>query len=196
MNKATKYKYLGVLLDQQLNLHEQLATIYKKVSSRLKLLKRVRPNLTSAIAGKVYHGMIQPIATYCPTVYLGLPRYQINKLQALQHRGKNIVCSKGMTTEWKPIADIINEQILIDVHKSIQRVSPPKYHSYFKVLQHGKNTRGGGSSLVIARVKPEIGRKTFKFQGSLLFNKLPKDLKAEKSIVIFKQKLKAMPMCK
>ena len=136
VNKSTKYKYLGVLLDQQLNLHEQLATIYKKVSSRLKLLKRVRPNLTSAIAGKVYHGMIQPIATYCPTVYLqlGLPRYQINKLQALQHRGKNIVCSKGMTTEWKPIADIINEQILIDVHKSIQRVSPPKYHSYFTVL--------------------------------------------------------------
>ena len=193
MNKSTKYKYLGVLLDQQPNLHEQLATIYKKVSSRLKLLKRVRPNLTSAIAGKVYHGMIQPIATYCPTVYLGLPRYQINKLQALQHRGKNIVCSKGMTTEWKPVADIINEQILIDVHKSIQRVSPPKYHSYFTVLQHGKNTRGGDSSLVIARVKPEIGRKTFKFQGSLLFNKLPKDLKAEKSIVIFKQKLKAMP---
>ena len=99
--------------------------------------------------------MIQPIATYCPTVYLGLPRYQVNKLQALQHRGKNIVCSKRMTTEWKPIADI-NEQILIDVHKSIQRVSPPKCHSYFKVLQHGKNTRGDGSSLVIPRVKTEM----------------------------------------
>ena len=168
------------------------------VSSRLKLLKRVRPNLTSAIAGKVYHGMIQPIATYCPTVYLGLLRYQVNnwKLQALQDRGKNIVCSKGMTTGWKPIVDIINEQILIDVHKSIQRISPPKYHSYFKVLQHGKNTRGNGSSLVIPRIKTEIGRKSFKFQGSSLFNKLPKDLKAEKSIVILKQKLKAMPMCK
>ena len=109
------------------------------------------------------------------------------------------MCSKGMTTEWKPIVDIINEQILIDVHKSIQRVSLPKYHNYFKVLQHGKNTRGDGSSKSkpsISRVKTEIGRKTFKFQGSLLFNKLPKDLKTEKSIVIFKQKLKAMPMCK
>ena len=87
-----------------------------------------------------------------------------------------------MTTVWKSIADIINEQILIDVHKSIQRVSPLKYHSYFKVLQHGKNTRGDGSSLVIPRVKTEIGRKTFKFQGSLLFNKLPKDLKAENQL--------------
>ena len=121
VNKATKYKYLGVLLDQHLNLNEQLATISKKVSSRLNLLKRVGPNLTSAIAEKVYHSMIQPTATYCPTVYLGCPRYQENKLklQLLQDRGKNIVCSKGIKTEWKPIADIINEQILIDVHKSI-----------------------------------------------------------------------------
>ena len=82
------------------------------------------------------------------------------------------MCSKGIQNEWKPTADIINEQILIDVHKSIQHVSPPKYHSYFKVLQHGKNTRGDGNSLVIPKVKTEERRKTFKFQGTLLFNKL------------------------
>ena len=52
---------LRVLLDQHLNLHDNLATIYKKASSRLKLLKRIRQNLTSAIAVKVYHSMIQPI---------------------------------------------------------------------------------------------------------------------------------------
>jgi hypothetical protein len=61
---------------------------------------------------------------------------------------------------------------------------------YFKVLEHGKNTRGDGCSLVIPRVKTEVGRKTFKFQGSLLFNKLPKELKTEKSVVIFKRNLK------
>jgi hypothetical protein len=54
---------------------------------------------------------------------------------------------------------------------------------YFKVLEHGKNTRGDGCSLVIPRVKTEVGRKTFKFQGSLLFNKLPKELTTEKSVV-------------
>jgi hypothetical protein len=93
-------------------------------------------------------------------------------------------------TEWKQIDVIIDEQILIDVHKSIQCVSPPEYHTYFKVLEHGKNTRGDGCSLVVPRVKTEAGRKTFKFQGSLLFNKLPKELKTEKSVVVFKQKLK------
>ena len=59
-----------------------------------------------------------------------------------------------------------------------------------KVLEHGKNTRGDGCSLVVPRVKTEAGRKTFKFQGSLLFNKLPKELKTEKSVVVFQQKLK------
>ena len=134
MNETTQYKYLGIILDQHLNLHEYLATVYKKASSRLKLLKRVRSNLTSEIAGKIYHSMIQPIVTYCPTVFLGLPTYQKAKIQAIQDRGKQLVCSKQSTTEWKQIVDIINEQIMIDVHKSIQQVSPPKFHSYFKVL--------------------------------------------------------------
>jgi hypothetical protein len=66
VNEATKYMYLGVLLDQHLNLHDHLATTYKKASSRIKLLKCIRPSLTSAIAGKVYHSMIQPIVTYSP----------------------------------------------------------------------------------------------------------------------------------
>ena len=52
VNETTQYKYLGIILDQHLNLHEYLATVYKKASSRLKLLKRVRSNLTSEIAGK------------------------------------------------------------------------------------------------------------------------------------------------
>jgi hypothetical protein len=66
-------------------------------------------------------------------------------------------------------------------------ISTTIYHTYFKVLEQGKNTRGDGCSLVIPRVKTEVGRKIFKFQGSSLFKKLPKELLTEKSIVIFKQ---------
>ena len=124
-----------------------------------------------------------------------MPNISGKQVTATSGPRKKYLCSKRIKTEWKPIADILHEQMLIDVHKSIQYVSPPKYHSYCKVLQHGKNTRGDGNSLIIPKVKTEVGRKTFKFQGTFLFNKLPNDLKAEKSIVVFKQKFK-MYMCK
>ena len=50
VNETTQYKYLGVILDHQFNLHEQVTTVYNKASSRLKFLKRVRNNLTSYVA--------------------------------------------------------------------------------------------------------------------------------------------------
>ena len=94
VNQTTQYKYLGVLLDHHLTLHEQVRTVYHKTSTRLKLLKRIRHNLTTYAAERVYLNMIQPIITYCPTVYLGLPTYLKEKLQSVQDRGENIVLSK------------------------------------------------------------------------------------------------------
>ena len=190
VNQTKQYSYLGVLLDHHLNFREQVRTVYQRASNRLKLFKRVRHNLTTYAAERVYLNMIQPIITYCPSVYLGLPTYLKEKLQSIQDQGKKIVLSKRTVVKWKSISEIISQKIVWDVHKAIQRVSPPVFHNYFQVLDHGKNTRGDGNSLIVPRIKTEAGRKTFKFQGCSLFNKLPKDIKTEKSVVRFKQKLK------
>ncbi|CAB4041427.1 Hypothetical predicted protein, partial [Paramuricea clavata] len=142
LNQTTQYKYLGVLLDHHLTLHEQVRTVYHKTSTRLKLLKRVRHNLTTYAAERVYLNMIQPIITYCPAVYLGLRTYLKEKLQSVQDRGKKIVLSKQTDVKWKSISEIINQKTLLDVHKAIQRASPPVFHEFFTFLNHGKNTRG------------------------------------------------------
>ena len=56
---------------------------------RLKLL-RVRHNLITYAAERVYLNMIQPIITYCPTVYLGQSTHLKEKLQYVQDRGKKL----------------------------------------------------------------------------------------------------------
>ena len=84
VNHTLQYKYLGVLLDQCLTFHEQICAVYRKASARLKLLKRVRHNLTTYAAKRVYLNMIQPIITYCPSVYLGLSTHLKEKLQSVQ----------------------------------------------------------------------------------------------------------------
>ena len=87
VNHTLQYKCLGVLLDQHLTFHEQVRTVYHKTSTRLKLLKRVRHNLTTYV---VYLNMIQPITTYCPSVYLGLSTHLKEKLQSVQDREKKL----------------------------------------------------------------------------------------------------------
>ena len=146
VNQTMQYKYLNVLLHHHLTLHEQVRTVYHKTSTRLKLLKRVRHNLTTYAAERVYLNMIQSIIAYRPTVYLGLPTYLKEKHQSVQDRGEKIVLSKQTDVELKTISEIINQKILLDVHNTIQRVFPPVFHDFFTFLNHGKNIRRDGCS--------------------------------------------------
>jgi hypothetical protein len=52
----------------------------------------------------------------------------------------------------------LNLLTLLDVHKAIQRVSPPVFHDFFTFVNHGKNTRGDGCSLIVPRIKTEVGK--------------------------------------
>ena len=54
--EVNEYAYLGVYLDSQLNLHYQFDRLLKCISSRVRLLARIRPLITPAAAERVaYH---------------------------------------------------------------------------------------------------------------------------------------------
>ena len=69
-------------------------------------------------------------------------------------------------------------------------LGPEIFSGYFQRLNHGKRTRGDGINLELPKVKLEAFRKSIKYQGPLLFNKLPAELKSETSLLLFKSKLK------
>ena len=50
-----------------------------------------------------------------------------------------------------------------------------------------KNTRGNNSLLKIPKVRTEVGRKTFAFQGARRFNQLDASAGNETSILKFRQ---------
>ena len=62
------YKYLGIHLDMALTLNDHIQKICKKASSRLGLLHRIRPILTTHAAVDLCKAMVQPVMTYCSIV--------------------------------------------------------------------------------------------------------------------------------
>ena len=64
----------------------------------------------------------------------------------------------------------------------------------FKVINQSPedhySTRGNGVNLPVPRSKTETRRKMFANQGALLFNKLPGELKEERSLLLFKLKMR------
>ena len=57
-------------------------------------------------------------------------------------------------------------------------------------FKHAKDTQGNGSRLILPKVKAEAGRKTFAFQGALIFNGLPARIRDEHYFLTLKRKIK------
>ena len=64
INFVTKYKCLGTVIDSHLTLNDIFDKGYKKTSSRLRLLHRLRLYLTVEADFNVYSMMIVPLITY------------------------------------------------------------------------------------------------------------------------------------
>ena len=88
INHTTRYKYLGTVLDPTLNLNDHFASVYKKASSRLRLLSKLRENLTTSASEGVYKMMIVPLFLFNCVTCLNFTDTQQQKLKSLDIRCK------------------------------------------------------------------------------------------------------------
>ena len=79
-----KYKYLGVEIDSKLNLNTHFDAFYKRASTRLRLLSKIRYSVNVDLARKIYQLMITPLLTYCGILNLNLTSTQVRKLVSLR----------------------------------------------------------------------------------------------------------------
>ena len=67
----------------------------------------------------------------------------------------------------------------------------PKFEKYFKLRSTNSiKTRNSNIMVELPRVKLEVARKSFYFQGANLYNELPREIRLEKSFTKFKSLLK------
>ena len=62
-------------------MNEPLNSVFKKASSRLKLLNRIRNNVTPLVAYSIYNMLIKPLMTYCSPILLRISRHHVEKFQ-------------------------------------------------------------------------------------------------------------------
>ena len=189
INEVCEYKYLGVVLDKHLNFNAHIDKIYRKSSSKVKLLWTVRSNLTRLAAETIFKAAIRPLLLYCHQCFTLIPQSHINKLQSIQNRAK-IVCYGNESCDWASIENIRKRQIATDVFKAINKIGPSCFHNTFQRFEHSYRTRGNKSIIRLPKVKTEFCRKSFKFQGARIFNELPPDMKNEIYFTRFKRKIK------
>ena len=178
INQPNLYEYLGVKLDSHLNMHSHFEQIYKRVSSRIKLLKKVRHQISPMVAETIFKSMILPLLFYCYPIFGGISNTWLRKFESLMQKAKFII---KMRKKWPTFNTQLRRKIAIGVFKS-QNADTGKYD----MINHTINTRGNNCKFRLPKIRSESGRKLSHYQGALIFNSLPENIRKENSFILFK----------
>ena len=119
IKRVSNKKFLGVVLDEQLNWHNHIDNQCAKISKNIALLRRAKSFLTENALITMYNSLVLPHFTYCSTVWHNGNITHIDKLSKLQKRAARVITNSGYdirSTEilnrlnWEPIANILEQR--------------------------------------------------------------------------------------
>lgn len=85
INEVESYKYLEVIVDENITWFAHTDYISRNVSARIGLLRRIRPLLTIPTAKLIWNTTISPLLDYCDVVWDSCTVTAATKLQRLQN---------------------------------------------------------------------------------------------------------------
>ena len=188
------YKYLGVILDRNLNFRLHIESILKILKYKMYVLAKLRPYLMVYASLSIYKTTILPYINYGDIFYHAANQGLLNKLQDRQekalkicyklhgnHDDNNIQLSANLAfLEKRRNAHILNfmykrkdREIYLD-----NRVLPTRAFQAPKCTIPKYNIKQFTQSLL--------------YKGSTLWNQLPNDIKNIETFLAFKNKTKEM----
>ena len=200
INCVDSVKMLGVIIDINLTMASHIDTICTKISKLSGLLWRIRKSLTFTTKLLFYNSYIQPRFDYCSTAWGYCSNTHIDKLFRLQKRCGRIILNNYdcPTSElldslnWLSVRDRISFTTGVLVYKSLNGLAPERLKNLFQLCggTHGYPLRNVGTDLIVPRPKSETLRKSFSYQGSVLWNTLPLHIREAENVTSFKFLLK------
>ena len=161
------------------------------------LLSRIRYCLAKKASLCVFNTLIEHVFTYVDVVWSELSLECSTSLQRLQNRAARIIAKCDSSTKafnklnWKNLETKRKLHICIFVYKCLKNLVPDYLCNYFdrNLNYHNYNTRRK-RDLHLPQPKRNLGKRTFRYSGVILFNSLPMDLKSIESLPFFKTRLK------
>ena len=190
-------KYLGVYIDQNLSWSEHIQKVIKKIASGIGALKRVRSFVPIAIQRLIFNSLIQPHFDYCFVVWDKCKKTLTDKLQKLQNRAARILTYSPYDASadplieslgWKKLENQRKVKKAVMVYKSLNSLAPSYMRSMF-IDRDGLTNyslRDTEGKLAIPKPRTNYLKNSFSYDGAILWNSLPIELRQAKSLNLFK----------
>ena len=129
-------------------------------------------------AALIYQSMILPILTfYSLTTYGSTSQYIKDSTIVLENHAKRII---GRNYHVQSSENKKCDRECFFVHRCLYGNTCDVLENYFHLKKTRMATQNNGSMVDIPRIRLEIARASFYFQGASIFNKLPIELRKEK----------------
>ena len=184
ISNTSKYKYLGVTLDQSLSMSEHTITTYKKAVGRLYLLQRPRPQLTVKAATVIFQSMLVPLFTYCSIITCQTNRTYKQKVKSLEDHARKIIFRSQPAVYHIPSIDhLVKNRLCQNVYKCLTGDVCEHFENYFEVMTN--NTRNKNILLRLPKIRLESSKKSFFYYGAKCLNELRPEVRAAQNIKEF-----------
>ena len=190
---SNSIKNLGFIIDKQLKMDLQVNAI---VSHCYKLFGDVRRNrhlLSNDSVETIVHSIIGSRLDYCNSLFCGIDKNIVGKLQKLQNAAARIISKRKKRESvrdvldklhWLPVEKRVVFKILVMTFKIVHGLAP---ESLCKLISlHCQTTL----TLGILYLDTNLGRQSFSYVAPRYWNALPDSLKFSNSLDIFKRNTK------
>ena len=201
LNRVKEYKYLGVIIDENLKFDKHINKVKTKLSQLCGISFKLGRFLTLDAARTFYFSMVQSVISYNIVFWGASSKSLVEALQRKQniivrnlfkHHFMESFCTSEVfkAANILKISDFHLYSVGLTLFKAIYLNSFPLIYDALMNHQwtHPYNTRGiNVYRLPDARVDPD--KNCFLFQAISLFNDLPRDLRETDKLNAFKRKL-------
>ena len=198
ISRVEHTKSLGLNIDDRLSWSNHIKDLCKKISSAIGALRRIRPLISQSTAVQIYNALIQPHFDYCAPVWDGLSSYLCEKLQKLQNRAARVILQANCeinssllleTLKWDKLSSRRRKQKAIMMFKSLNGLAPVYLQDLFSERNTDYNLRDAFRKLNLPKPRTDYLKRSFGYSGALLWNSLPENIRAIRSIGQFKKEI-------
>ena len=182
----------GVMIDSDMSWEHYIDTIYCIISSKLSLLRRIKPYLNFDSALRFYNSWVNNYFIYCSAAWGDCSHHLLLRLLCLQKRAGRILLDADLSQapislflklNWIPVFDLITYSKLFLRFTVLLNLNAPKcLGNRFQFLcdsrgSLGRFTRASLYNLKVPCPHSNSGKCTLAYSATKLFNDLSSDLK-------------------
>ena len=192
-------KYLGIIMDYNLNWKDHVFELSKKVSRGIGILFKLRDFVSTEILIQVYYSLIYPFLIYAVLVWGHTYKSNLHPLVILQKKAMRIMTFSGFREHSSPLfkrQKLLKFLDIVYVNTASFMLQyglgnlPADYDDFFTAIKHDYAMRlASTNTYIIPSVRTNYGIFNIRYSGPKMWSSVDESLKSL-NLNIFKRKLK------